>query len=406
MRTYYQLTIFLFLTLQGFVSAQEISQWRGTNHNGNYPETNLLTTWPEGGPQLLWKYDSLGSGYASAAVTSNNVFTVGAIDSISYVFNFNKNGKLLWKKPLGREWMENWPGIRSTPTIYKGLGYVTNGFGVLYCFNAENGNIVWKKDLLKEYNARYLEFGFCDNLVVDGNSLFCTPGGTDANVVALDRFSGDVIWISAANRDSSVYASPTFIEIGHKKFFVNATMNSIFALNAENGELAWNYPLKRKWHPNTPVYQDGYLYFVDGGENGSLLLKINDDGTKVDLAWQNDKLSPIQGDAVLINDRLYGYSGSRTKFMCIDWKTGNEIYADSINRQMITVISDQNLLYLYSDKGDFSLLKPTENRFEKVGYFKVQGGTKIHCSHPVINDDCLYVRHDNSLFVYDISSEK
>ena len=39
------------------------------------------------------------------------------------------------------------------------------------------------------------------------------------------------------------------------------------------------------------------------------------------------------------------------------------------------------------------------------GSFKVKGGTKMHFSHPVIKDGKLYIRHDNSLFVYDIAKK-
>jgi len=403
MRTCIQLTLFLFLGFQSILYAQEIAQWRGPNRDGVYPDKNLLDKWPEGGPQLLWKYDSLGFGYSSAAVTSKNVYTVGTLDSISYVFNFEKNGKLLWKKPLGREWMVNWPGIRSTPTIYKGLGYVINGLGVLYCFDANTGNVVWVKDMVKEYQARNLEYGFCDNLVVDGDKVFCTPGGIEANVVALNRNNGDLIWKSPVNSDSVAYSNPTLIDVGQKKFFVNATMNTVFALNTLTGELAWEYPLKLKWHPNSFIYRDGFLYLVDGAKVGSLMLKTNNDGNGVNLVWENPKLSPVQGDAILLGDRLYGFSVIDKIMICADWKTGNEIYTDSLKAQVLTVAADKNNLYLYGDKGDFSLLKPTEIGFEKCGSFKVSGGSKIHCSHPVIDDGRLYIRHDNSLFVYNIS---
>ena len=86
----------LFLCLESF-SQQEISQWRGPNRNGVYPEKNLLTKWPDGGPKLLWKFEELGKGYSSAAVTSTRLYTAGSIDSTLYIFSFDLSGKLLWK---------------------------------------------------------------------------------------------------------------------------------------------------------------------------------------------------------------------------------------------------------------------------------------------------------------------
>ena len=51
----------------------EVSNWRGPERTGFYPETGLLTEWPENGPELLWKYEGLGIGYTSAAVTNKKV---------------------------------------------------------------------------------------------------------------------------------------------------------------------------------------------------------------------------------------------------------------------------------------------------------------------------------------------
>ncbi|MHC4179876.1 MAG: PQQ-binding-like beta-propeller repeat protein, partial [Planctomycetota bacterium] len=42
--------------------------WRGPNHDGKSPDEGLLKQWPEGGPELLWKVDFLGSGYSNCAV--------------------------------------------------------------------------------------------------------------------------------------------------------------------------------------------------------------------------------------------------------------------------------------------------------------------------------------------------
>ena len=384
-------------------SKQEIAQWRGPDRNGIYPEKNLLTQWPDSGPKLLWKYDELGSGYASAAVTSNRVYTVGAIDSINYIFTFDTGGKLLWKKKLGPEWMSQWPGMRSSPVIYKGLGYALSGLGVLYCFNAENGDIIWQKDIKKEYNGLCVEGFFCENLVIDGDKLFCTPAGADAYVVALNRKTGDLIWKTKGTNDSTAFASPILIELGGKKFFVNQTKKFLFSVNAETGELAWKYKLNDFPMPGTPFFRNGYLYAVDSWKSGGLMLKLSDDGSSVKEVWRSAAIASQQGDMVVLGDRMYGNGSKGRKFACCDFSTGNEIFSDSTKAWINNIVSAENLLYCYDIKGEFKLLRPTEKGFDKVGSFKVKGGTGYHCSHPVIKDGRLYVRHDNSLFVYDIA---
>lgn len=299
--------------------------------------------------------------------------------------------------------MGEWPGIRSSPIIYKGFGYVLSGLGVLYCFSAENGDIVWKKDIKKEYNNLIEDGLFCENLVIDGDKLFCTPSGTDAYVVALNRKTGDLIWKTKGTNDSTAFTSPILIETGGKKFFVNQTKKSLLSIDVETGELAWKYTLEGFPMPNTPFFRNGYLYAVDTYKSGRFMLKVSNDGLSFKEVWKSLSIATQQGDMVVLGDRMYGNGSKGKKFACCDLGTGEEIYADSTKAWINTVISSDNLIYCYSIKGDFTLLKPTEKGFEKVGSFKVKGGTGYHCSHPVIKDGILYIRHDNSLFAYDIA---
>ena len=192
--------------------ALKITQWRGPNRNGIYPETGLLTRWPEGGPRLIWRFDSLGLGYASPLVTEDKIYTIGTHHKASSVFAFDHDGTLLWTCPLGPEWVRNYPGSRATPLIVDSLGYYFNGLGVLYCFHAERGALVWQRELKKSCGGRHRSCGFSENLVVHRDKVFCTPGGVDTNVVALDRFNGDWIWTSPGAGEISVYTNPILIE--------------------------------------------------------------------------------------------------------------------------------------------------------------------------------------------------
>ena len=69
--------------------AQETAQWRGDNRDGKYNETGLLKSWPENGPTMLWHFDELGDGHASAAVTSEIIYNNP--DKSSYQYEVKKN---------------------------------------------------------------------------------------------------------------------------------------------------------------------------------------------------------------------------------------------------------------------------------------------------------------------------
>jgi len=128
---------FLFFFYQTIYS-QSLAQWRGPNRDGIYPEKDLLHVWPESGPRLLWSTETLGNGYSSPVLDGNSLYINGEIDSVSYVFAFDKSGRLLWKTANGPEFMgegyaSNFPGSRSAPTVVNDLLYACRGMGRMVC---------------------------------------------------------------------------------------------------------------------------------------------------------------------------------------------------------------------------------------------------------------------------------
>ncbi len=86
---------------------QTIDQWRGPNRDGIYLEKDLAKQWPDDGPKLLRKADSIGNGFASPVVTSERIYVPGEIDSIGYLFAYGKKGQPIWQVNLGPEWTVN-----------------------------------------------------------------------------------------------------------------------------------------------------------------------------------------------------------------------------------------------------------------------------------------------------------
>ena len=388
------------LALESF-GQEESSQWRGPERNGNYPDRNLLRSWPAEGPSMLWKFDSLGSGYSSPAVTGDRIIVTGTADSITYAFCFDHQGSLLWKRPLGRDWMGDWPGIRSTPVIAGDRAYVVSSLGTLSCISTLNGDPVWTKDLIKEYQGNEKMNGFLDNLIVDGDLVYCAPGGAARNVVALNRFTGALIWESKNEKEISGFGSPILIEHEGVKYYVYQDAGAILALKASDGSQAWRFARPDATTVGTPLYRDGLLFTLNG--EGSLQLKLGQNTPAI--AWSQPGFFPLQGDPVLLGNRLYGKDPGK-KYRCIDWTTGAEIGSIPVKAMVVTSITADGLIFTYDIDGNVSLLKPVDSGMEITGNFRIPGGTKYHCSHPVIRDGRLYVRHDNSLFVYQVSAHE
>ena len=403
-----QFLIFLILGcfLYDFAPAQEMAQWRGANRDGIYNETGLLKSWPENGPALLWHFDGLGEGHASAAVTSDRIYTAGIIDGIGYLFCIDFNGKLLWKVPYGEEWTESWPGVRSTPVIYHGKIYQYSGFGKLVCRRADNGAFIWSVDMLKDYNAPNIKWGVTENLLIDDNKVFCTVGGPEANVVALDPNTGKLIWKCPGKGEISAYGSPAMIKLANRHILVTHTANSILGIDAASGKLLWSHdqPNKYSVHANTPLYHDGLLYCVSGYGKGGVMLSVSNDGSSVKELWRNVSIDNRMGGFVLVNGKIFGSDDSGKAWYCVDWKTGAPMFSEKITGRGNIIFAD-GMLYLYGDNGEVVLAQPLANSFKKVSAFKVTYGADQHWSHLVIAHGRLFVRHGGSLMVYDLKNK-
>lgn len=386
----------------GAAFAQEVLQFRGPERTGVYPGSNLLKQWPEGGPQLLWEFDSLGNGYGSPAITADAIFINGETDTISYLFALDRKGKFLWKSPIGKEWTLNYPGTRNTPTIVGDLAYVTTGMGTVACFETATGKKRWSVDMVTDLHAPLNRFGFSECLAVSGNSVFCCPGSPDTNVVALDRITGEIRWICKGLGQMASYCSPALIRLPSREILVTFTKSALLGIDTKDGTLLWSHKQDSEGdvHINIPLYENGYIYYITGDGNGSVKLKLSDDGKEITEVWRNAACDNTMGGFIKLGDYIYTASYGNRRWYTQDAGTGR--IADSLKFDKgVTILAD-GMLYCYNEKGEMGLFRPDGPHMEMVSSFRVTRGTKAHYAHPVICGGILYVRHGKSLLAYQI----
>lgn len=401
----------LFIIILGFIAgtglySQEIAQWRGPNRDGIYNETGLLKQWPKNGPAMLWSNEELGNGHASVAVTKTRVFAAGTYDETGFIVAFDHSGKQIWKTNYGKEWTESFPGVRSAPLFYNDKVYTLSSFGALVCMDAEKGNILWQVNLMEAYDGENITWGYTENLLIDDNKLYCTPGGKNDNVLALNKDTGKLIWKSKGNSEKSAYCSPMIVKLANRKILVTHTESSIIGIDAADGKFLWSFSHPNEWsvQPNTPIYHDGLLYCTSGYGQGGVMLKLSPDGSSVTEVWRNKLLDPKMGGMVLVNGRIYGSGDNNRKWYCLDWKTGEMLFSSDMMKRGNVIYAD-GLLYCYDDGGTMGLVEPGANDFKLISSFKVPLGDDQHWAHPVIYDKKLYIRHGTALMVYDIGAK-
>ena len=379
---------------------QEPTSWRGPSRDGHYPETGLLKQWPAGGPEILWTFEDLGQGHSSAIVDQGFVYTSGMSDEAGHLFKFDQKGKLIYKKQYGPEYTESFYGTRGTPTIVGDKIYLMSGVGILYCLNNETGDVLWTKDLIKDFGGSNIRWGMNETPVVDGKVVYITPGGKKNNLVALNRHSGDLIWSSPGKGELTAYSTPLLFEHNGRKMLATHTESHLMAFDATTGEMLWakNHPNEYSVHPNTPVYYDGGLFFLSGYGKGGGMLELSPDGSSFELKWMQKNMDSRMGGAVQVDGYVYG-SGDSRLWCCYDWKTGEEMYTSQEIGNGVVIYAD-GLLYCYTQRAELALVAPDPSGFRVVSKTKVALGSEQHWAHPVIYDGVLYVRHGKALIAY------
>lgn len=380
----------------------QISEWRGPNRSGIYNESGLLKQWPETGPKLLWTIDSVGRGYGSPVVAGDQIFINGEKDSTTYLRAFTLKGKLLWKTAFGQEWVKNFPGARSTPTVVGNLVYVSTGKGDIACIDKENGQIKWSLNMISDLQGKINMFGYAQSLLVNGDLVYCQPGGPENNVVALNRFTGEQVWSQKATGEIEAYGSPIIYKRGERDLLLTFSEMAFLGLDGQTGELLFINKMDTagNLHGNIPILDGDDLFYTEGDGNRTVKFKLAKDGSSVTEVWRNRDFDNIMGGVVRLGDKIYGTGHRQMYFKCIDMKTGQ--VTDSLKMFRGSTIAADGMLYVYTEKGEVNLVAPNPDGMKIISSFKVTKGTNEFFTHPVINDGVLYIRHGEALLAYEI----
>jgi outer membrane protein assembly factor BamB len=388
-------------------------QFRGPNRDGKSGETGLLKKWPEQGPKMLWSVEGLGSGYSTVAIAGGTIYTTGLVDRKGVLFAFDMQGKEKWKKTYGAEWRKSMPGVRCTPTVDGGNVYVISGVGEVFCYDAKSGDQKWTVDAFNKFGGKYGIWGIAESPLIDGDNIICTPGGSKATMVALNKNTGETVWTCLVEGERSCYCSPILVERGPNKIIVTMTDDLVLGVDAKTGKLLWKDSQKDQFgenkaiNPVSPIHHDGMVYATSGYDDGGAMLALSADGTSITRKWIDETLDCHHGGIVVVDGHIYGANWANNgdgSWVCLDWKTGKVKYETHWNCKGAVTYAD-GMLYCYEEKkGNVALVKPTPEKFDVVSSFKIELGDGKHWAHPVVCGKRLYIRHGDVLMAYDISA--
>ncbi|MBI5094527.1 MAG: PQQ-binding-like beta-propeller repeat protein [Candidatus Hydrogenedentes bacterium] len=391
--------------------AGESPQFRGPHRDGRFDEQNLLKSWPETGPPLLWMTKGLGKGYSSPSIAGGKIYVPGMIDDkTAGIFVINLKGAIERTIPVGAETTDaQASGPRSTPTIDGDRMYMLSGLGEAYCIDIASGKKIWSVNILERFKGPNIMYTLAESLLVDGPRVICTPGGPDAGLAALDKLTGNTVWATKGYSDPASYCAPIIYTHNGRRLLVTDSANCLVGADADTGQFLWKFEhLTRDGiHVTTPLYQDGLVYYSGGYKSGGGALRLSKDGSQVESAWTDLTLDCQHHGVVLVDGYIYGTSHMNgNHLVCLEMKTGKVMWTEEEVKQGVTEYAD-GMLYVYEGpkRGIVHLVKPSPERCERKGQFTVTEGTGNHWAHPAISNGVLYIRHGDTLLAYDVRAK-
>ena len=393
----------------GSLQAADWPEWRGPERNDVSQETGLLQEWPEGGPAQLWVNRDVGLGYSGVAVVDGTIYTMGARDDLEYLIAIDAtNGVERWSSLMGDRLTNKWgDGPRGTPSVVGEHVYALSGQGILVCANHATGEIAWQRKM-EDYGGKRPGWGFCESVLVRGEHVFCTPGGSKGAVIALDRLTGETVWQSSEFTDGAQYASILPIEFEGKAQLVQLTQKTLVGLNPASGNVLWksDWPGQTAVIP-TPIEKDGYVYITSGYGVGCKLVKLDGAGDPTDV-YVNKTMKNHHGGVVLIGDHLYGYSDG-VGWICQDFLTGELVWNErgALGKGALTY-ADGRLYLVEEREGIVALIDASPEGWNERGRFTLSPQTEQRSpsgriwTHPVVANGRLYLRDQELLMSYDI----
>ena len=408
-----KLLVLLVILLNWVTAKGQDAQWQGPNRDGVFPETSLLKEWPENGPEKLFITEGIGKGNSSAVATGDRIFITGNKDTIEYLTSMDHKGNIIWQKPYGRCWINTYPDARCTPTVDGDRVYVLTGMDRMTCFNASAGEEIWSVDIHEKYNSSWDMFGVSESPLIVDDKVIATPAGETTTVIALDKFTGELVWKSESLHANRSNMSPALIEHCGKKYIITSTQTHVLGVDAENGKILWTYQhnfLDKNGDNttilvNTPTYRDSCLWISNGWDVKSAMLEIAPDGRSVSEKFTDQTFDNQNHGVVLVDDFVYGsnFTGRQSgKWVCMNWKTGEIVWiGDFYNKGPI--ISADGMLYIYEEKrGNMALVKADPEEFKVISSFRVTEGNGPHWARPTIYYGMLLVRHGDVLIAYNL----
>lgn len=379
--------------------------FRGPGGLGISAYTNVPTKWDGAkGEAILWKREVPLPGHNSPVVWDDRVFLSGGDPNGLQVYCFDgSSGGLLWTGDVDRVPKPNEEPFEAgeytgfaAPTVATDGRRVCAIFatGDVGCFDFD-GRKLWTRNLGTPDSA----YGYASSLAMYRNLLLVqydqgTEEDEKSKLIALNTFSGDVVWETKRPVGSS-WTSPIVARVGSQDQIITCGLPWVIAYDPANGAEIWRAECLAGDLAPSPICADGKIFVI---EPYTMLVAIRADGrgdvTKTHIAWTNedggpDICSPVSNGELIFLLETGGFLTSRKV------ADGAKLWEHDLLTDFLaspSLVGDR--LYLLSQEGVMFIID-AGTEYKELG--RCELGEDCHAS-PAFADGRIYIRGLKNLY--------
>ena len=401
----------LILLAAGPSLAGDWPQWRGPNRDGSTGDLFVPQTWPKTLKEE-WRV-TVGVGHSSPLLANGKIYLHTRQGEEEVVLCLDaQTGKQLWKSsyrapyemhPAARD---HGKGPKSTPVVSNGKVFTLGIGGVLSCFDARSGKLLWRREFSGQYPNTSPLYGTAMSPVVDGGLCIAHVGGHDKGALtAFDVGTGAVKW--TYDGDGPAYSSPIVVTLAGERQVVTFTQKDFVGIAAATGKLLWKVPAKTSYDTNSVTaiaYKDMLIFSRE--DQGVTAIRVVREGAGMVAreVWRNSENELYMNSPVLQGNLLFGLSvRKKGQFFCIDADTGKTLWQSPGRMgENAAILNAGKVLLLLTNDANLIVLPPSAKEYAPIVQYQVASSPTW--AHPAVTGNRILIKDETTLASLSISA--
>jgi hypothetical protein len=417
------------------VNGDDWCRFLGPDGNGHARERGVDPELWQPHPPILWTLP-LGVSYGAPAIVGDRLYQFDRYANHERLTCYDltiPQELWRWESPVQYEDMYGYNnGPRCSPIIDGDLIFLYGVAGGLYCVERSSGNLVWERNINRDYAVVTNFFGVASNPVVYQDLLLVMVGGSPPQshlvpsgqlnlvepngsaIVAFDKRTGEERY--RLGHDLASYASLSVQEVAGQPTGLAFLRNGLLAWLPENGkalfEFPWRADMLESVNAAMPVTDGKRVMVSESYQIGTVMLEGSAEPWEV--VWKDGgprnrcRFRAHWATPVLIDGYLYGCSGRNpadSDFRCLRWEDGQVMWTQR-SHERSSVLAVDGYMVVLGEYGKLELIRPNPTECEVIAQVDLgrisapdgQPYLQYPCwAAPVLSHGLLYVRGNDRL---------